>query len=542
MPAEIIKGNIIDVINKRIFPGEIIISDGIIHSINHLYKVPDVFILPGLIDSHVHIESSMLVPSEFARAAVKHGTIATVSDPHEIANVLGMEGINYMIENAAKTPFRFFFGAPPCVPATINESSGGKIGVPEITNLLIKDDIYFLSEVMNYPDVIKKEIDILAKIQSAKQRGKAIDGHAPGVSGQELVKYIEPGITTDHECTNMPEAIEKLENGMKILIREGSAAKNMEALYELIDMYPDKVMLCTDDIHPDDLEKGHINKIIKTGIEKGLNLFNLLQAATVNPALHYHTKTGLLQPGDRADLIIIDSLEDFNIMATYIKGEKVYNGQKTLFDEVPVSIINNFKATEPSSDDLQIPVRSEWIKIIEAKDGSLLTGKSVYHLDHNGDYFLPDPEHDILQIVVLNRYNKAKPALGFIRGIGLKKGAIAGSIAHDSHNIIAAGTNTKDLRKAINTVIQMKGGLVVVENEKTDLLNLPVAGLMSDLDVQTVARKYRNLIKRSQMLGSDLSSAFMTLSFMALLVIPKLKISDKGLFDVDEFRITSLYA
>jgi adenine deaminase len=542
MKEEIIRGNIVDVLQKITFPGEIKISNGIIHSIRRSYKVPDIFILPGLIDAHVHIESSMLVPSEFAKAAVRHGTIAAVSDPHEIANVLGLEGIIYMLKNASQTPFRFCFGVPSCVPATKFESSGAKIGIMGTKNLLDRDDIFHLSEVMNYPDVISGNRVVLRKIDKAKNRRKVIDGHAPEVRGQKLQKYIDAGITTDHECTTSEEAVEKLERGMKILIREGSAAKNLDALYPLIDKYPEKVMLCTDDIHPDDLENGHINKIIKKCIANGVNLFNILRAATINPAVHYKTKTGMLQQDDRGDLIIVDSLENFNILATYIKGEKVFDGDNTLMNQVQVKKINNFTAKEPGTDELEVQALSEYIKLIEVRDGSLLTGKSIFRLERKQGLLMPDNGNDVLKITVLNRYKETTPALGFIRGFGIKNGAIASSIAHDSHNIIAVGTNDIDLRNALRKIIQMKGGLVIAEGNRIEYLNLPVAGLMSDQDVFTVANGYRYLSKRSEELGSQLTSAFMTLSFMALLVIPELKISDKGLFDVGEFRITSLYA
>lgn len=538
---EIVKGKIIDIIGKKIFPGEITIINGIIHSIRHSYKVPDVFILPGFIDSHAHIESSMLVPAEFAKAAVRHGTIATVSDPHEIANVLGIAGITYMLENAKQTPFKFYFGAPACVPATIYETSGATIGLEETEYLLSKDEIKFLSEVMNYPDVISENITVLEKIRIAKKYGKVIDGHAPGLSGENLRKYIDVGISTDHECTSLDEAVEKLKNGMKILVREGSAAKNLDELAVLIDKYPDQIMLCTDDIHPDDLESGHINLIVKKCIGKGLNLFNILKTAIINPALHYNIDPGLIKEGERCNFIIIDSLENFNVLSTYIDGKKVYDGEKLLFNENRNTKINYFNARMPAEEELKIQAVSNYVKLIEAKEGSLITGKSIIHLAEQKGKLIADPANNVLKIAVINRYLQKSPVLGFIKGFGIKKGAIAGSISHDSHNIISIGSNDIDLRTAITKIIQMQGGLVVVEGDKIDYLELPVAGLMSDQDVFTVAKGYRNLLKRSKELGSQLSSAFMTMSFMALLVIPELKIGDKGLFDVDKFQITSLY-
>jgi len=542
MCQEIILGNIVDVVKRKIFPGEITLSEGLIYSIKHLSEAPDVFIIPGLIDAHVHIESSMLVPSEFAKAAVRHGTVAVVSDPHEIANVLGVNGVLFMLENAKKTNFKFFFGAPSCVPATQYETAGARIGLHKIEDLLGREDIFLLSEIMNYPDVIRGDNVVKKKIKIAKGKRKVIDGHAPGLRGEDLKKYISAGISTDHECLSMEEALEKLENGMKVIIREGSAAKNSDVLFELIDKYPGGVMLCTDDIHPDDLENGHIDNIIRRGISKGLNLFNILRAATINPVTHYKIDCGSLQQGDKGDLIIVDSLKDFNILATYIEGKKVFDGKKILLDDVGIEKINHFVAKEIYSDDLTIQAGSVLVKIIEARDGSLVTGKSIMPMTGINGSLVTDPEKDILKISVLNRYQKTSPSLGFIKGFGLKKGAIAGSVAHDSHNIIAIGANDKDLKTAINKVIQLKGGLVVAEDSRIDCLELPVAGLMSDRDVFSVAKEYRNLLKRSKELGSKLTSAFMTMSFMTLLVIPELKISDKGLFDTAEFRITSLYA
>jgi len=542
MCQDIILGNIVDVVKRKIFPGEITLSEGLIYSIKHLSEAPDVFIIPGLIDAHVHIESSMLVPSEFAKAAVRHGTVAVVSDPHEIANVLGVNGVLFMLENAKKTNFKFFFGAPSCVPATQYETAGARIGLHKIEDLLGREDIFLLSEIMNYPDVIRGDNVVKKKIKIAKGKRKVIDGHAPGLRGEDLKKYISAGISTDHECLSMEEALEKLENGMKVIIREGSAAKNSDVLFELIDKYPGGVMLCTDDIHPDDLENGHIDNIIRRGISKGLNLFNILRAATINPVTHYKIDCGSLQQGDKGDLIIVDSLKDFNILATYIEGKKVFDGKKILLDDVGIEKINHFVAKEIYSDDLTIQAGSVLVKIIEARDGSLVTGKSIMPMTGINGSLVTDPEKDILKISVLNRYQKTSPSLGFIKGFGLKKGAIAGSVAHDSHNIIAIGANDKDLKTAINKVIQLKGGLVVAEDSRIDCLELPVAGLMSDRDVFSVAKEYRNLLKRSKELGSKLTSAFMTMSFMTLLVIPELKISDKGLFDTAEFRITSLYA
>ena len=503
----IVSGKLVDVVNRRIFNAEVKIEEGRIIAINESDKEYDNCILPGLIDAHVHIESSMLVPTGFARAAVKNGTVATVSDPHEIANVMGLAGIDYMIENSKKTPFKFHFGAPSCVPATPFETSGAVINSDDIKKLMSNPDIYYLAEMMNFPGVIYNDEEVIKKIKYAHEANKPIDGHAPGLSGEDLEKYAAQNITTDHECTTVEEAVSKIEKGIKIQIREGSAAKNFENLFPLLNTHPDKVMFCTDDCHPDDLVKGHINKIISRAVKKGTDIFDVISAATKNPIEHYNLNVGLLQIGDPADFIIV----------------------------------NNFKCKPINVNDIAVAERGSKIQIIVAKDGDLLTGKEIIEPAIENGNVVSDITRDILKIVVVNRYHDTEPQIGFIKNFNLKKGAIAGSIAHDSHNIIAIGTNDNDIVKAINKVIENTGGIVACDENIIKDLKLDVAGLMSTEEADEVAAKYHEVSTMAKEMGSKLTAPFMTMAFMALLVIPELKIGDKGLFNVSKFDFTTLF-
>ncbi len=536
-----LSGKIVDVVNERIFEGIIEINDGKIKSITEQKVKSSQYILPGLIDAHIHIESSMLVPSEFARLAVVHGTVATVSDPHEIANVLGIEGVNFMIENGKQTPFKFYFGAPSCVPATSFESSGNVFGVEETEQLLAMEEVKYLSEMMNFPGVIHQQPDVIAKLNVARKHNKPVDGHAPGLTGEDVMKYIEAGISTDHECFTMEEAIEKIRYGMKIQIREGSAAKNFDELIGLILIHPDKIMLCSDDKHPDDLLEGHINLLVKKAIHLGFDPIKVIRTCTYNPVKHYNLDVGLLQTGDPADFTIIDSFESFNVLSTYINGQLVAENGKNLIQKVKVTPLNSFFATPISMDEIKVKVEGSQIKVIHAIDGQLVTKKLLVDVKSENGWAISDLQNDILKIIILNRYAKALPAVGFIKGFGLKKGAIASTVAHDSHNIIAIGTNDADLVKAINLLIQSKGGISTVDLNQTTHLPLPVAGIMSDEEGIKVAAHYKLLNSEAKRLGASLHSPFMTLSFMALLVIPELKLSDKGLFDGNKFELVSLF-
>ncbi|MBE9469254.1 MAG: adenine deaminase [Bacteroidetes bacterium] len=538
-----ISGTIADVVNKRFYKGVVKVRDNKIIDIVKKDNVENQFILPGLIDSHIHIESSMLVPSEFAKLAVLHGTVATVSDPHEIANVLGIEGVDFMINNSKTVPFKFFFGAPSCVPATGFETSGFELNSADIENLLKRDDIYYLSEMMNFPGVIYNDNEVINKINLSKKFNKPIDGHAPGLSGNDLKKYVDSGISNDHECSTIEEALEKINCGMKIQIREGSAAKNFEALCKLIDSHPDKVMLCSDDLHPDNLIQGHINKLIKKAQKKGFDFFNILRAATYNPVKHYGLNVGLLQKNDPADFIVVDNLDDFNVLKTFVNGQKVAENNNALFDTKKAEIINNFSVKGISKNDLIVKAENDkTMNLINAFDGELYTKGITVKPKIENNCIVSDIENDILKIVVVNRYDeKAKPAVGFVKGFALKRGAIASSIAHDSHNIICVGTNDTDILSAITKIIDNKGGIVACNEKNIYDLPLPIAGLMSNKSGKEVASQYKFLNDKALEFGSKFAAPFMSLAFMALLVIPELKIGDKGLFDVNKFKLTSLF-
>ncbi|MCX6304821.1 MAG: adenine deaminase [Bacteroidetes bacterium] len=536
-----IQGNIVDVVAKTIFQGTVIVRDGVIAGIRKEQVDAGRYILPGLIDAHIHVESSMLIPSEFARLAVVHGTVGSVSDPHEIANVLGIPGVKFMIANGRKVPFKFYFGAPSCVPATPFETSGASLGVEEVKELLDMPEIKYLSEMMNFPGVLYNDQEVMAKLQLAHKAGKPVDGHAPGVTGENAEKYIRAGISTDHECFTLEEAYEKIKYGMHILIREGSAAKNFETLYPLIDEFPDQVMLCSDDKHPNDLMEGHINVEVKRALGLGLNAMNVLRSCTYNPVKHYHLEIGLLQPGDAADFICIDNLADFNVLATYVDGNLVAEDGKTCIPGTVEIPFNKFNISRVLVEDLRVVPEEGSIRVITASDGQLITGLLLAEPVTLGDNVVSDVSHDILKIVVINRYHEAPPSVGFIKNIGLKRGAIASCVAHDSHNIVAVGVDDESIAEAINLIIAEKGGISLVDGPLKQVLPLPFAGIMSGVDGFEVARQYDEMDKKVKELGATLSAPYMTLSFMALLVIPEIKISDKGLFDGTTFTFTSLF-
>lgn len=537
-----VSGNIVDIVNKKIFPGTIFVRNGKIHSIRHDHEaMEDRYIMPGFIDAHVHIESSMMIPSEFARLAVVHGTVATVSDPHEIANVMGIEGIRYMLKNGQKVNFHFYFGAPSCVPATTFETAGASISAEDIRTLFVEDGLKYLSEVMNYPGVLSRDAAVMKKIHIAQELGCPIDGHAPGLRGENAKRYITAGISTDHECFTLEEALDKVNEGMHILIREGSAAKNFEALHPLIKSHPQMVMFCSDDKHPNELEEGHINELVHRAIvEKGYDTMDVLRCACLNPVMHYNLDVGVLQKGDPADFIIVDNLRNFNVESTYIKGLLVAEQGRSLIPSVKASVINHFDINEKSPKDFSIAPHGLHIRVIEALEGELITHLLEAPEKIVNNNIVSNPELDILKLAVINRYNNAPPAIGFIRNFGLKKGAIASCIAHDSHNIIAVGVSDEDICLAVNALIRAKGGICAVSGKAVDVLPLPVAGIMSNGDGYDIAKRYAAIDKKAKQLGTQLHAPFMTLSFMALLVIPSLKLSDKGLFDGEAFKFTSL--
>lgn len=538
-----VSGNIVDIINNEIYPGTIQIKDRAIEDIIREGNRYSTYILPGFIDSHCHIESSMLCPSEFARIATVNGTVATVSDPHEIANVLGIDGVYFMMDNGRQVPFKFYFGAPSCVPATDFDSTGVSIDTIELEQLLKDPEIKYLSEMMNFPGVIEHDPQVMEKIAIAKRYKKPIDGHSPGLTGDALKRYIEAGITTDHETLRYDEAEEKINLGMKIIIREGSAAKNFDTLSQLVSKYPYSCMFCSDDKHPDDLVEGHINSLVKRAVLSGIDIMKVLRCACVNPVLHYGLDVGLLRKKDPADFIEVDNLQNLNVIKTYINGRIVADNGRPLINHIPAKHINRFVAQKKSSLDFALyGNQDKKANIIEAIDGQVITGRSQIALKTIDGCFKADTERDILKIAVINRYQNQKPVVAFIKNFGLKKGAIASSIAHDSHNIVVVGTKDEDICNAVNLVIGERGGLALAAGDTQRVMALPVAGLMSDMDGYEVARQYSEIDRLAKQMGSKLGSPFMTLSFMSLPVIPVLKITTRGLFDVDRFRFIDLFA
>jgi len=535
-----VAGKLVDIHQKRIYPAIISIEKDKITSIKENEYNEQVFILPGFIDAHVHIESSMLTPGSFAMASVPHGTIGTVSDPHEIANIIGMDGVNFMIEDGKKTPFRFYFGAPSCVPATDMESSGARLGSKEIETLMNSVDIRYLAEMMNFPGVINGSEEVIEKISIAKKHNKPVDGHAPGLSGEALRKYIEAGISTDHECSSIEEAIEKINLGMKVIIREGSAGRNLNALKGLYALYPEMIMLGSDDIHPEMLQKRHLEKLVAELVEEGYDLFNVLRSVTMNPVFHYGLDAGLLRPGNPADFIVVDDIRKMNVLETWINGVKVYDRGKVLFEYKPSGPVNKFNCSPISTTDIEIMNRGHEMKVIAAFDGELFT-KEIIHETGSETVISSDIENDLLKIIVKDRYQDSKPAVGFIKGFGLKSGAFASSVAHDSHNIIAIGTNDEDIVAAVNEIVKMKGGLTVSSSGRVNSLQLDIAGIMSTKSCPEIASEYENLSEIVKKLGCTMSAPFMTLSFMALLVIPELKLSDRGLFDGIRFKHVPMF-
>jgi adenine deaminase len=552
-------GNIIDIPGRRVFSGEITVQNGVIESISPLDIESDLYLLPGFIDAHVHIESSMLIPSQFARLAVVHGTVATVSDPHEIANVLGIEGVKYMIENGRQVPFKFYFGAPSCVPATHFETAGAVIDAGGVRALLEMPEIKYLAEMMNYPGVLAGDPEVLAKIHTARQLGKPIDGHAPGLRGEALKNYIAAGISTDHESFTYEEGLEKLQLGMKLLIREGSAAKNFEALIDLLPLFPGKIMFCSDDKHPDDLMAGHINQLVARALARGCDLYEVLDTACITPVAHYGLAVGLLRVGDPADFITTTDIKEFHYshITTYINGEKVAENGQSLIPSLDAATVNHFTIEPIAKSALEIPVpdchstgysppfnrvQSSRINVIKAINGEIITQSFVAEALVENGLTVSDINRDILKIAVINRYQPAPPALAFIHGFGLKKGALATCVGHDSHNIIAVGVDDNSMTEVVNAIITNRGGIAACADNTLEILPLPIAGIMTNQDAYQTADRYSELDQMVKMnLGSPLSAPFMTLSFMALLVIPSLKLSDLGLFDGEIFAFKPLF-
>ena len=544
-----IQGQIVDVENKRIYSGEITVSNGKIVSLIENEHNNKNYILPGFIDAHIHIESSMLVPSEFAKLAVLHGTVGTISDPHEIANVLGKDGVYYMIENGKKVPLKFHFGAPSCVPATFFETAGAVIDAEQIKELMANPDIYYLAEMMNYPGVLFDDEEVLKKIAWAKHFNKPVDGHAPGLRGEQVKKYISAGISTDHECFTYDEALEKLSLGMKVIVREGSAAKNFEALIDLLPEHYENMMFCSDDKHPDDLIVGHINQLCARAVAKGFDVFKVLQMACINPVKHYKMDVGLLQENDAADFIVVENLTDFNVLQTYINGELVADTSdselakqkgQSFVKHIDFEKPNNFNTSKKQIADFELKSSAKTIRVIEALEGQLITNEIQCTPKIVDENLVSDVENDVLKMAVVNRYSNTEPAVAFIKNFGLKNGAIASSVSHDCHNIVVVGTSDAEICKAVNNLIENQGGICAVNGETVKSLALPVAGIMSDKNGWETGKLYQEIDAMAKELGSNLKAPFMTLSFMALLVIPDLKLSDKGLFSGKQFAFVDL--
>jgi len=551
----IFKGHILDIPNRQIIHGEMHVRDGIISAIIPLEGIADdaPYYLPGFIDAHVHIESSMMVPAEFARIAVEHGTTGVITDPHEISNVLGVEGIDFMLKSSKLVKFNFLFGAPSCVPScgTELETSGAILGSDKIEELMAREDIGYLAEMMNYPGVLNGDEEVHKKIQAALRHGKRVDGHAPGLTGEERKRYADAGISSDHECSNLEEGRECIQAGMMLQIREGSAAKNYTQLIPLLKEYPESVMFCTDDCHPSDLIRGHIDRFVRRAIKEGYDIWDILTAACVNPIRHYGLNWGLMRVGDQASFISISDLSPyFRVRKTYIRGVKVFS-QNSYFKSIEsqrksiesqLSMLNDypnrFEAQPLTEEDIRLDVQAgDTVHVILAEDGSLLTGSQEIHV--TGNPFL-DAQHnwgEVQKIVVYNRYQKgAKPAVGLIRGFGLKDGAMAATVAHDCHNIVAIGSDDRQLLRAINRVIRMKGGEVAIAGEEMVSLPLPVAGLISPMNGHEISFRSHELREVVERAGCPLHAPFITMAFMCLPVIPSLKITDKGLFDSENFH------
>ena len=537
-----VSGRLVDLHDRSVRPATVHVRDGGIHRIDPATDVPDRTLLPGFVDAHVHVESAMVPPSEFARAAVVHGTVATVSDPHEIANVLGVDGVAYMIEDGKQVPFHFAFGAPSCVPATPFETAGAELGPDAVAALLDRPDVPYLSEMMNVPGAINRDPDVMAKIEAAQARGKPVDGHAPGLRGEGVEQYAAAGIETDHECVAIEEAREKLDAGLKIAIREGSAAKNFDELIPLMEEVPDRLLFCSDDKHPDALVQGHIDALARRAIDRGYDRFDVLRAACVHPVEHYDLDVGLLREGDPADFIVVDDLDTLTVRRTYVEGRLVAEDGQTHIERVPSDTPNRFAAGPVAPEAFRVPAEGPQVRVVTAVDNQLVTGEDIVDTPVADGRAVADPERDLLKLAVVNRYADADPAVAFIRGFGLDAGALASSVAHDSHNVVAVGTSDAALADAVNAVIEKEGGISAVGGGEEHVLPLPIAGLMSDRPVQDVARRYTRLSRFAQdELGSPMDAPFMTLSFMALLVIPQLKLSDQGLFDGDAFAFVDRF-
>jgi adenine deaminase len=543
-------GRIVNVFSGEIYVADVAIYKGTVAGIgeyegNKVIDAASKLILPGLIDSHVHLESSMLTPVEFAKAVLPNGTTAVVADPHEIANVLGKKGIAYILKASEGLPLDFYFMLPSCVPATSLETSGARLKAADLMPFLKHRRVLGLAEIMNYPGVLSGDAGVLQKLRSFSDQ--IIDGHAPGLSGKDLSAYVGAGITSDHECTSTDEAREKMRLGMTIFIREGSAAKDMEALLPAVTPANSRCFcLATDDFQPGDLKKG-INELVKKAIRLGLDPMTAVQMATINPARHFGLKRkGAVLPGYDADLVIIDSFDDFTVEMVFKQGKLVAKGDtcvipfKSSYQEQTKRTVRIRSVTKQ---DIRIKAATGHARVIELIPDQIETRHSVLPVSEQGGFVFSDPERDILKLIVIERHKASgNIGLGLVKGFGLRSGAIAGTVAHDSHNIIAAGISDDDILVAVSEIRKLQGGLVVVHNKKVLAeIPLPVAGLISDKPLSYVVKKLAEIEAAVNELGVRIKHPFGTLSFLALPVIPELKLTDMGLVDVNQFKFVELF-
>lgn len=537
------EGNIVDVVNKKIFQGRLNVENGKIVNVEKCKVNSSRYILPGLVDSHIHIESSMVSPQRFAEVALSRGVVSVVADPHEITNVCGENGFKFMLKDASKSPMKIYFGVPSCVPATSFETSGAVLDSQLVAKLMQNKDVVCLSEMMNFPGVLENDAEVMAKIQSALSVGKPVDGHAPNIDEASVEKYSSAGISTDHECSTLDEARVKIKHGIKIQMREGSAAKNMLALAPLYREFPDMLMLCSDDFHPDDLQKGYIFERIKLLVNKGYDFFDVLRSATLNPIEHYKLNVGLLRVGDAADFVVTENIKDFPISQVVVDGNVVFENDKILFSVNDCKPINKFNCRKIAKEDIRVSSNKSKVKVIKVIDKELLTECFTENIQMKNGCLVSDTKKDVLKVVCLNRYNLgAKPSVGFINGFGLKLGAIASCISHDSHNIICVGADDDSIVKCVNKIVENRGGLAVSSGSNVFDMKLEIGGIMTNSSVDVAAQKYSSLSTIARALGCKLTAPFMTLAFMTLPVIPHLKITDKGVFDVDKFEFTNVIA
>jgi adenine deaminase len=544
-------GRIVNVFSGEIYRADVAIHKGTIAGLGE-YKgkksidVASKLILPGLIDSHVHLESSMLTPAEFAKAVLPNGTTAVVADPHEIANVLGEKGITYILKASEDLPLDFYFMLPSCVPATPLETSGARLKTADLLPFLKHGRVLGLAEMMNYPGVLSGDAEVLQKLRSFS--GQIIDGHAPGLSGKDLSAYVGTGITSDHECTSADEAREKMRLGMTIFIREGSAAKDMEALLPAVTVANSRFFcFATDDFQPGDLKNGSINELVKKAIRLGLDPMTAVRMATINPARHFGLKRkGAVLPGYDADLVIIDSFDDFGVVMVFKQGKLVAKSDtcvipcKSSHHEQTKRTVRIRPITEQ---DIRIKAKTGHARVIELIPDQIETKHSVLPVSAQSGFVFSDTERDILKLMVIERHKATgNIGLGLVKGFGLRSGAIAGTVAHDSHNIIAAGVSDDDILVAVSEIRKLQGGLVVVHNKKVLAeIPLPVAGLMSDKPLSYVVEKLSEIEVAVKELGVKIKHPFGILSFLALPVIPELKLTDKGLVDVNQFKFVDLF-